>query len=167
MQDPSELISLIDIREVSWGILLVAITLVVHGMGMLFTVQVTGRFKQRFDRAEGFIGGLATVILGGWLIILVHLSEVFIWSWFFVWKGAMPNPSVSYYFALLDYTTLGSNYNLPPNWRLMAGLIAMTGLLTFAWSTGVLVTLAQDFQDQQMNFLHRRQKAQKPIEPPP
>jgi hypothetical protein len=164
-QDPNELISFIDLWEIAWGIVLVAITLVVHGVGMLFTVQLTGRFKQRFDRAQSFIAGLATVILGGWLIILVHLSEVFIWSWFFVWKGAMPNPTVSYYFALLDYTTLGSNYSLPPNWRLMAGLIAMTGLLTFAWSTGVLVTLAQAFQDQQTHFLHKRPKAQKPIDP--
>jgi hypothetical protein len=157
-KDPNDLMYVTDLGEIAWGIVLVAITLVVHGVGMLFTVQLTGRFKRRFDRKEGFIGGLATVILGGWLIIVTHLSEVFIWSSFFVWKKAMPNPTVSYYFALLDYTTLGSSYSLPPNWRLMAGLIAMTGLLTFAWSTGVLVTLAVDFQNQQLRFLRSSEK---------
>lgn len=32
------------------------------------------------------------------------------------------------------------------------------GLLTFAWSTGVLLTLAHEFQDQQMMLLKQREK---------
>jgi hypothetical protein len=172
LNDPSELAYVTDIGEIAWGVLLVAITVVIHGIGMLFTVQSCNRFKQRFDRAETFIGGLGTIILGSWIIILVHLSEVVVWAWFFVWKAAMPNASISYYFALLDYTTLGSRYSLPPNWRLLSGLIAMTGLLTFAWSTGVLVALAQDFQDQQLRFLKQREErratsgAPSPAQPP-
>jgi hypothetical protein len=155
LNDPADMVYVTDLNQIAWGILLVAVTMVMHGVGMLFTVQVCNRFKQRFDRAETFFGGLGTVILGSWLIILIHLIEVAVWAWFFLWKGAMPNPTASYYFALMDYTTLGSNRSLPPNWHLMAGLIAMTGLLTFAWSTGILVTLAQDFQDQQLRFLRK------------
>ncbi len=38
---------------------------------------------------------------------------------------------------------------------------AATGLMTFAWSTGVQLTLAQRFQDQQMHVLkERREKRQ-------
>jgi hypothetical protein len=167
LHDPAELAYVTDIGEIAWGILLVAITVVMHGIGMLFTVQSCNRFKLRFDRAETFLGGLGTIILGSWIIILVHLCEVAVWAWFFVWKGAMPNASLSYYFTLLDYTTLGSSYSLPPNWRLLSGLIAMTGLLTFAWSTGVLVTLAQAFQDQQLRFLQRKENAGTSSAPPP
>ena len=40
-------------------------------------------------------------------------------------------------------------------------MIATAGLLTFAWSTGILLTLAQDFQEQQMLLLkQRREKRQ-------
>jgi hypothetical protein len=35
-------------------------------------------------------------------------------------------------------------------------------LLTFAWSTGVLLTLAQDFQDQQMQRLRAKREREQP-----
>jgi hypothetical protein len=87
---------------------------------------------------------------------------------FFFWKGALPNESLAYYFSLNEYTTVGSEYSLPLHWRLLEGMIATAGLLTFAWSTGILLTLAQDFQDQQMQLLkQRREKRHKPGDAPP
>jgi hypothetical protein len=35
-------------------------------------------------------------------------------------------------------------------------MIATAGLLTFAWSTGILVTLAQEFQDQRLKWIQQR-----------
>ena len=32
----------------------------------------------------------------------------------------------------------------------------MAGLLTFAWSTGVLLTVAQEFQEQQLELIKQR-----------
>ena len=153
------------IHEVMWGGLLVAVTLAMHGLGMLFTLRLNGAFKDRFDRSQSFAFGLAAIILASWMIILVHLLEVFVWAGFFVATDAVntqtstnATASLCYYFALCDYTCLGSNYNLVLRWRLLEGMIAMAGLLTFAWSTGVLMTLAQDFQDQQLLLLKQRRE---------
>ena len=68
----------------------------------------------------------------------------------------MPSPSASYYFALMQYTTVGSSLNLPQRWRLLDGMLPIAGLMTFAWSTGVLFTLAQDFQSTQLSLIHQR-----------
>jgi len=152
-------------EEIGWGVLLVAVTMAIHGFGMVATMQTSGLVKQRFGRS--FLGGIAVLIAASWLIIVVHLLEVGVWSRFFLWKGAMPNASLSFYFALMDYTTLGSNYNLPLHWRLLEGMIAIAGLLTFAWSTGVLFTLAQEFQDQQVRRLRRRLRERHRHHPPP
>jgi hypothetical protein len=70
----------------------------------------------------------------------------------------MPSASTAYYYALLEYTTLGSSLNLPLHWRLLEGLTAIAGVLTFAWSTGVLLTLAQSFQEQQVLALQQRRE---------
>jgi hypothetical protein len=43
----------------------------------------------------------------------------------------------------------------------------VAGLLTFAWSTGVLFALVQDFQDQQLQLLKRRRDKRHPKAPPP
>ena len=68
----------------------------------------------------------------------------------------------------MDYTTRGCSYNLRERWRLLEGMIAMAGLLTFAWSTGVLLTLAQDFQNKQLLILKQRREKRmhKPTAPP-
>jgi hypothetical protein len=70
----------------------------------------------------------------------------------------MPNASTAYYYALLEYTTLGSSLNLPLRWRLLEGLLAIAGVLAFAWSTSVLLTLAQGFQEQQLLALEQRRE---------
>ena len=109
--------------------------------------------------SRSLLVGLSTLVLASWIIILVHCSEVLIWAaFFFYWTGGMPNVSTAYYFALLEYD-LGSNLNLPLHWRLLEGLTAIAGVLTFAWSTGVLLTLAQSFQEQQLLVLQQRRGA--------
>jgi hypothetical protein len=118
---------------------------------------------------------MSALILASWMILIVHLFEVCVWAAFFLWKDALAVPpgtgnrSLCYYFALMDYTTLGSSYNLKVNWRLLEGMIAMAGLLTFAWSTGVLLTIAQDFQDQQLRLLkeRRERRRSKALSPKP
>ena len=59
------------------------------------------------------------------------------------------------YNALLNYTTLQADY-LPQHWHLLEALLGMAGLLTVAWSTGILYMLAQDFQDTQLRKRRRK-----------
>ena len=159
MNPPPESLYIVRIEEILWGGLLMAVSMAIHGTGMMMVLQSSHRIKRWFVSKKGFVFGLLPVVIAACLIMLVHLMEVFIWTLFFVWKNTFPNQSVALYFALNEYTTLGSNYNLPLSWRLLEGLIAITGLLTFAWSTGVLFTLAQSFQNEQLEkFNKRRQK---------
>ena len=156
-------------EEMFWGGSLVAITMAMHGFGMLLVLSTSGGLKERLGKSPSFVGGILILILASWMIMLVHLVEVSAWTAFFRWTdavktttGAPANVSLCYYFALMDYTTLGSSYNLHLRWRLLEGMIAMAGLLTFAWSTGVLLTLAQDFQDQQMQLIKLKREKQHP-----
>jgi voltage-gated potassium channel len=148
----------ISLEQIAWGGMLIAVTMAMHGLGMLTILRINTALKQRFKPNPTFTSGLSSLILASWMIMLVHLVEVMVWTGFFVWKGAFPTHSIAYYFSLNEYTTVGSDFNLPQRWRLLEGLIATAGLLTFAWSTGVLLTLAQDFQDQQMRRLKRRRE---------
>ena len=149
-----------SLEEVLWGGLLVAITMAMHGFGMLAVLRVNNAIKQWIGKKTGIMAGLFPVILASWMIMLVHLTEVAVWAGFFLWQGAFPNRSVSYYFSLNEYTTVGSGFNLPLHWRLLEGMIATAGLLTFAWSTGILITLAQEFQDQRTRLFKQRHQNQ-------
>lgn len=146
----------ISIDEAMWGALLVAITMAIHGTGMFGILRIVDRLKERFAPVESFFGGLSLVVLASLLIVVINIGEVVVWASFFLVQGAQPNHSIAMYNALLNYTTLQSGY-LPQRWHLLEALLGMAGLLTVAWSTGILFMLAQDFQDTQ---LRRRRRGQ-------
>jgi hypothetical protein len=150
------------LEEVLWGGGLIALTLVIHAFGMMLTLRFSEGFKERFSSAASFSKGLLNLILTTWIISLVHIAEVMVWAAFFQWKHCFPNYSTASYFTFLEYTTVGSQYNLPLNWRLLEGMLATAGLLGFAWSTGVLLTVAQEFQDAQLQALKRRRAKHPP-----
>jgi voltage-gated potassium channel len=139
----------ISMEEALWGGLLVAITMAIHGIGMFAILRMTDSLKELLAPMESFLGGLGLVILSSLLIVVTNIVEVAVWASFFLAQGAQPNHSVAMYNALLNYTTLQASY-LPQHWRLLEALLGMAGLLTVAWSTGILYMLAQDFQDTQL-----------------
>ena len=147
----------IKLHEVMWGGLLLALTMAIHGTGMFAILQVTDRVKERFAPMESFFGGLGVVILAALMIVVVNILEVMAWTIFFFLKGVQVNHSTAFYNAMLNYTTLQAGY-LPPHWRLLEPLLGMAGLLTVAWSTGILFMLAQDFQETQLRKRKRRRE---------
>jgi hypothetical protein len=150
----------ISADEILWGGLRVAVTMAIHGTAMFAILRFTDAVKTRFEPMESFAGGLGVVILASLLIIVANLAEVVVWTMFFLLKDAQPNPSIAFYNALLNYTTLQAEY-LPRRWHLLEALLGMAGLLTVAWSTGVLYMLARDFQDTQMRVRKRRRELRK------
>ena len=150
-----------SLEEILWGITLVAITMSIHGCGMLATLFTSHVLKREDERPASFLRGGTVLILASWMIVIIHLAELLVWAGFFLWQDAMPNPSTSYYYVLMQYTTVGSNFALPPRWRLLDGLLPIAGLMTFAWSTGVLFALAQEFQSVQLAAIHARRRARR------
>jgi hypothetical protein len=156
MNQIPESIYVISLEEILWGGFLMAITMGIHGYGMLAVLRVINFITAKIQSWRGVIVRMIPVILASCMILFVHLIEVMVWAIFFLSRGAFPNRSVAFYFSLNEYTTLGSAFNLPLHWRLLEGMIATAGMLCFAWSTGILITLAQRFQEQQMEFYKSR-----------
>ena len=120
--------------------------------------------KPRVQGTQGspsFARGGLVLILASWTIVLIHLTELLIWPAFFLWHDAMPDASAARYFSLMQYTTVGSSFSLPQRWRLPDGMLPVAELLTFAWPTDVLFTLAQEFQSAQLSIIHQRREARR------
>ncbi len=155
----TEPVYVVSIEEILWGSILVAITMAIHGFGMLTVLRTNYNVKHLLRARKSIFAGLVPIIFASGMILVTHLLEILIWGLFFLWKGCFTNGSLSIYFALNEYTTVGSRYSLPLQWRLLEGMISISGLLAFAWSTGVLFTLAKEFQDQWIDsYKRRRQK---------
>ncbi len=131
---------LLPIGEIALGAGLLVVSLMIHGVGM-YLVQ------RRFDRcpASRSPSRLARQYLFGTLIVMMlatHLVEAMVWSAALVFLGAIPSLRDAFYYATATYTTLGyGEGTLPPEWRILAPMIAMSGLFAFGWTTGVLVNI--------------------------
>jgi hypothetical protein len=132
-----------SLDEALWGLLLIAMTMVVHGIGVSLTLRAGAHMRRKWEPDLG----LVRLVVATWLLVIVHMVQVVcVWAAFLYWKNAFATMRDCVYYTLMQYTTVGSDLDLPDRLRLLGGMIAMSGLLTFAWTTGVLLTLAQEFQ---------------------
>ncbi len=73
------------------------------------------------------------------VLMAAHVIEVAIWGVAYAALQAVPKISDAFYFAFVNYTTLGYGDILPePRWRLLGPITAMSGVLLFGWSTAVI-----------------------------
>lgn len=142
---------LLNVGVILWGIVLIAVTMAMHAVGMPATKAAANRLWIRWPPRRGLYSGVPVLILASWMIVVVHLAEVIVWSGFLLWRGAMTSPADVFYFTLCQYVTVGSALSLPDRWRILGGMISMAGLLTFAWSTAVLLTLEARFEKAQLD----------------
>ncbi|MBV5346086.1 MAG: two pore domain potassium channel family protein [Rhodoferax sp.] len=119
-----------------------------HSFGM-------GRVMHRFEtkgmkyahhpselKRQFFFGHLVAMML------LTHLLEIFAWGLLLYAVGALPDLRTAFYFSGETYTTLGlGDVILPPEWRQIISLIAISGVFAFGWTTGVLVKIVDKFYE--------------------
>jgi hypothetical protein len=72
-------------------------------------------------------------------LLALHLSEVMLWSVALVVGGIVDGWAEAAYFAANCYTALGEPFSLPHAWRMLAPIVSISGIFTFAWTASVLV----------------------------
>ena len=74
------------------------------------------------------------------MLLTLHVTEMVLWAAALVYSNLVPDWRAAGFFAGNTYTTVGyGNFILPNGWRMLAPIIAMSGLFTFGWSGSVLV----------------------------
>jgi hypothetical protein len=73
------------------------------------------------------------------VFMAAHIAEVIVWSLAYIVVGAAPPGTDFFYFAFVNYTTLGYGDVTPiERWQLLGPMTAMNGVLLFGWSTAVI-----------------------------
>ena len=123
------------------GAMLVVIVLM-HATGVRYiTNHVVARWRNIMQRPTTW---RADVLMGSSVFVLLalHLAEMVAWAAALVYSGLVPDWRTAGFFAGNTYTTVGyGTFVLPNGWRMLAPIIAISGLFTFGWSGSVLVDL--------------------------
>jgi hypothetical protein len=121
------------------GVLLVLIILV-HAAGVrAVTTHVLRRSQAIMQRPARW---RADLLMGSivFMLLALHVVEMFIWTVALVYANLIPDWRSAGFFAGNTYTTVGYGaFVLPDGWRMLAPIIAMSGLFAFGWSGSVLV----------------------------
>jgi hypothetical protein len=100
-------------------------------------ILVLRRKLQRFTNT-------AAIVVGVLFVMLVHSVQVWIWAATFMVLGAFHELEPALYFSLISFTTVGfGDITLGPEWRLLSGLMAANGFMSFGWSTAYMVELVR------------------------
>lgn len=98
------------------------------------------RFFRRFTNT-------ATIVIGVLFVMLVQTANVWVWAVTFYLVGVFDRFEPSLYFSLVSFSTLGfGDIILNEKWRILSGLTAANGLLSFGWSTAYMVELVRRTQ---------------------
>lgn len=98
------------------------------------------RFFRRFTNT-------ATIVVGVLFVMLVQTANVWVWAVTFYVAGVFDKFEPALYFSLVSFSTLGfGDIILGEKWRILSGLTAANGLLSFGWSTAYMVELVRRTQ---------------------
>jgi len=124
----------------AWALPLIALTLIVHVVGLgLINAQVVRRLRAL--RKERSFFALFVLVMGlTTLSVTVLLAfEATLWAAAYRTLGAMPDGRTAMLFSLNAFTAYGhTDLYLAPHWRLMGALEALNGLLLAGLTTAFL-----------------------------
>jgi len=113
---------------IAWG--LMALTVMIHALGVSLAMRRPPPVTRLWPRTRLFVR------LAGWIVFL-HVIEISIWGVLYDWVDAIPGLQSALYFSAVTYTTTGyGDLVLPPDWRMVGAIEALTGILMCGWSTG-------------------------------
>jgi hypothetical protein len=142
--------------EILLGSFLIICTMMIHSMGMYLVMHkfelnwpVFLNEKKEFWR-QFYFGRLVLIM------ILTHILEILLIALVLYWIKAFNGLRIAFYFTGETYTTLGlGDVLLPAGWRQLALFISMSGLFSFGWSTGVLVSIVGKTYEAQFSNLRK------------
>ncbi len=136
------LTDVIPAADLIFGGAMLLLIVIFHATGVRFvTNHVVHRSQNIMQRPTTW---RADLLMSGtvFMLLALHLSEIVIWAAALVYSGLVADWRAAGFFAGNTYTTVGyGTFVLPMGWRMLAPIIAISGLFTFGWSGSVLVNL--------------------------
>ncbi len=121
--------------KVLMALCLMAACVTVHAIGLSGAIHWLRRGGTEVDTR--FWPPISILIRVAAWIILLHLVQITLWAVLYAWQGGMPDIHSAFYFSAVTYTTTGyGDLVLPPEWRVVGGIEALTGILMCGLSTG-------------------------------
>ncbi|BDX21707.1 hypothetical protein TUM22923_10280 [Polynucleobacter sp. TUM22923] len=144
----------LDLPAYLLGFAMLMLVMLIHGIALL---QIAKRYevKSFLHLSEHRYSSVALVFyVSVMCLFLVHIFEIILWGislWLF---NLLPDLGQSILFSGSTYTAMGFMDDLLPNgWKMLAIIIAFSGMFAFAWTASVMISMTRNFR-QAYTHLH-------------
>ena len=123
---------------------LVAGTVAIHSAGSFVLIVLFNRHRVRSSGRPGYTRLIFVLTFVVFALLFLHMLEVALWAAFYSLEGSIPDVRTSVYFSLVTYATVGyGDVVLSEEWRVLAGIEALVGVMMMSWSTALLIACVQ------------------------
>jgi hypothetical protein len=137
----------LDLPAYLFGIAMLLIVMLVHGFTLL---QIAKRYevKSFLYLSEHKYSSVAFVFYISVLcLFLTHIFEIILWGISLRVFNLLPNLGESILFSGSTYTAMGFMDDLlPSGWKMLAIIIAFSGMFAFAWTASVMISMTKNFR---------------------
>ena len=130
----------------SWGLSLIAVTMAMHGTGLVLVGLVLERLRSRLTSRHVLSMIVVIVCTVGLLLAALHVLEAGLWALAYWSLGAISSFAEAMLYSVDSISTRGgSGLMLERQWQTMGALEALDGMLLFGISTAFIFAVAQDY----------------------
>jgi hypothetical protein len=137
----------LDLQAYILGALMLIIIMIFHGVILL---QIAKRYEVKsylMLARKKFSSVTIYFYTSIFLLLMTHLAEIVIWGFALYLFKLLPNLGESILFAGSTYTAMGFMEDiLPIGWKMLAVIIAFSGMFAFAWTALVMISMTRNFR---------------------
>ncbi len=134
---------------------LVAICVAIHGAGTVIGLRWISKDSTLRPCHSSLLMTfwvLTRVVFG---LLILHLLQILAWAVCYELDSCFPDFATSFYYSATSYSTVGYGDVIPPgNWRVFGAIEAVTGVLMFGWSAGILFSIVNRLMGRFVKISH-------------
>jgi uncharacterized BrkB/YihY/UPF0761 family membrane protein len=140
-----EVIAVTFNQQMLVGTVMIALCVLVHGVGLFSLERVVRRIYTEERRGQvkplSWRGNVFTLVMV-FALIFLHFVEIWLFALLYAFVNALPNIPDALYFSTISYSTIGySDAEIAHDWRMIAALEGILGIILLGWSTAFFVRL--------------------------
>lgn len=121
---------------------LVSACVAIHTCGMFLGMRWLNRCWPRHDGDYVPARTYWLIVRVVYGLLILHLLQITVWAAVYELLDCFPDFATSFYFSATSYSTVGyGDILLERPWRILGSVEAVTGVLMFGWSTGLIFTV--------------------------
>jgi hypothetical protein len=144
---PTSISTALDLPGYILGGLMLLVVMVFHGAVLL---QIAKRYEVKtfLYLAEKKYSAVATCFYTSvFCLFLTHIVEIFLWGIALFALKLVPGLGQSILFSGSTYTAMGFMEDiLPDGWKMLAVIIAFSGMFSFAWTASAMISMTKNFR---------------------